>query len=90
MYRRKYVKRSKSELSRQMEEDSSDSLPGKRHKQNHKTRSHLHLTKKNKEEKRNEPSKTEKKEMAPKKATGGYCIDCNMSIGKNEYICSFL
>ena len=39
--------------------------------------------KKNKEEGKTEHVRVEKKEVALKKAIGGYCIDCNLSIGIN-------
>ena len=82
MYRRKYVKRAKSELSRKIEEESSgDSMPVKHHKVTTKSHSTSHTNKKNKEDGKSEHVKVEKKEVSLKKAIGGYCIDCNLSIG---------
>lgn len=69
--RRKYVKKSKSELSQRLEEESSgDSYTTKRHKPSPKSRHVSHPVKKVKEEKKN-PEVT---------IPGGYCSDCYMSI----------
>lgn len=69
--RRKYVKKSKSELSQRMEEESSgDSYTTKRHKPSPKSRHVSHPIKKVKEEKK-----------SPEVSIpGGYCSDCYLSI----------
>lgn len=63
------------------EESSGDSMPSKHHKATSKSHSSSHSNKKSKEDTKADHVKVEKKEITLKKATGGYCTDCNLSIG---------